>query len=276
MSLPQEVVDALAPLPSGYADVLARVVETLDSDERVRALWLGGSLGRGVADAGSDLDLIVTVADAAHEAFVGDGDSTWAPLNPVMSFEIPGLPGSFVLTTLDGLRVDTVLERESDVADTRYRHRVRVFDRRATLTPVPPADDAEHGPDVSALESIATEFARQLAIFPDAVVAREDWLLGQEAVHNYRRFLYQLYVESNQPLPPMGVKQWSAKLTAGQRDRLVSLAVPGADRAAVIGAMREIQQVIRTEGRALIEAAGGSWPEAAVEAGLARWTARGL
>ncbi|MFC6706360.1 hypothetical protein [Flexivirga alba] len=151
-----------------------------------------------------------------------------------------------------------------------------VFDRRRDRVAVPAADDAPDGPNAARMEAIALEFARQLAIFPDAVVAREDWLLGQEAVHNYRRFLYQLYVELNAPLPPMGVKQWSAKLTAAQQDRLASLQVPAADEESVIDAMRQLQQAIRTEGRAVLESAGGSWPEAAVRAGLARWEARGL
>ena len=276
MSFEPTIAAALASLPPGYADVLDRIVDELGADPRVEALWLSGSLGRGVADAGSDLDLIVTVADASLDAFAGDGGSTWAFLSPAISYEMPGLPGSFVLTTSVGLRVDAVLEATSDIAETPYRHRLPVFDRRTEPTPVPPAEDAERAPDVTRMEAIALEFARQLAIFPDAVVAREDWLLGQEAVHNYRRFLYDLYAESNQPLPPMGVKQWSAKLTAAQRNRLASLLVPNADEQSVIDAMRRIQQVIRTEGRALLESAGGTWPEAAVRAGLARWEARGL
>lgn len=40
--------------------------------------------------------------------------------------------------------------------------------------------------------------------------------------------------------------------------------------------MREVQRVIRTEGRALMQAVGAIWPQAAVSAGLARWQARGL
>lgn len=276
MSLPQKALEAIAPLPAGYADVLERITSALDADPRVVALWLGGSLGRGVADAGSDLDLIVTVTDDTSAGFVADGGSTWAFLEPVISLEIPGMPGCFALTTPDGLRVDTVLERESAVAVTPYRHRVPVFDRRATVVPIPAADEKPGGPDVARMEAVATEFARQLAIFPDAVVARRDWLLGQEAVHNYRTFLYQLYVGSNQPLPPMGVKQWSAKLTPAQRNRLSALPTPAADEDSVIDAMRLVEEVLRTEGRALVEGAGGVWPQDAVDAGLARWSARGL
>jgi hypothetical protein len=186
------------------------------------------------------------------------------------------MPGCFALLTPYGLRVDTVLEQESDIASTPYQKRVPVFDRRAEPTLIPAAHEAEAGADVSRMQAIATEFARQLAIFPDAVVARQDWLLGQEAVHNYHTFLYQLYVESNAPLPPMGIKQWSAKLTVAQRNRLAELTPPTADGASVIEAMRRVQCALRTEGRAVVEAAGGSWPEAAVDAALHRWRARGI
>lgn len=256
--------------------MLDRVVDALETDRRVDALWLSGSLGRGVADAGSDLDLIVTAADESKDELVAASASTWEFLEPVISYQMPGLPGSFALTTVDGLRVDIVLEATSDIAETPYRYRVPVFDQRADPVAVPAADQALDRPDGARMEAIALDFARQLAIFPDAVVAREDWLLGQEAVHNYRQFLYQLYVESNRPLPPMGVKQWSAKLTPAQRDRFALLRAPGADRDSVIEAMRAVQQVIRTEGRALVESAGGTWPTDAVQAGLTRWDARGL
>lgn len=276
MSISVAAAEAIAPLPGQYTETLERIVARLDTDRRIAALWLSGSLGRGVADAGSDLDLIVTVADQEADEVVAEGAATWAFLEPVITLEMPGLQGSFALVTPDGLRVDAVLEWELEVVDTPYRHRVPVFDRRRTPTPIPAADEERRGVDVATLEAIATEFARQLAIFPDAVVARGDWLLGQEAVHNYRTFLYRLYVEANQPLPPMGVKQWSAKLTAAQRDRLVALPLPAAEETSVVVAMRQAAHVLRTEGRAVVEGAGGSWPEAAVDAGLARWRATGL
>ena len=62
------------------------------------------------------------------------------------------------------------------------------------------------------MTAVVTEVLRQAAIFPAAVVAREDWLLGQVAVHNYARLLYQLFAASNEPVGPMGVKQWSSRL----------------------------------------------------------------
>lgn len=43
--------------------LLQRIVQTLRADERFVAAWLGGSLGRGDADAVSDIDLAVVVSD---------------------------------------------------------------------------------------------------------------------------------------------------------------------------------------------------------------------
>ncbi|MGD9893789.1 MAG: nucleotidyltransferase domain-containing protein [Dehalococcoidia bacterium] len=50
-------------------ELLHRIVEQLQGDSRVAAAWLSGSFGRGEADAWSDLDLHVAVADKQFEAF---------------------------------------------------------------------------------------------------------------------------------------------------------------------------------------------------------------
>jgi hypothetical protein len=126
------------------------------------------------------------------------------------------------------------------------------------------------------MQAIVTEFLRQSAIFPAGVVAREDWLLGQVAVHNYRQMLYDLLVESNQPIPLMGLKQWSSRLTPRQRDLLRSLPAPAADRDSVVASMVAVRHAIRTDGRAALESAGGGWPVEVDDAMAAYWERHGL
>ena len=265
-----DVSRAIAPLELGYAALLARVEEAMRDDQRVRALWLAGSVGRGVADAGSDLDLIVTVVDV--HAFAEP--AVWAPLDPVITTPIPGMPGCFAFTTREGLRVDVVVETPDDLAGSPYSQRVRVFDRDGLA--LPDVTDEAEGPDIGRMQALVTEFLRQSAIFPAAVVAREDWLLGQVAVHNYRLMLYDLLTESNRPLPAMGVKQWSSRLTADQRELLARLPVPAATREGVVAAMGATRFALRTDGRAALERAGGVWPTEVDEAMAAYWTRHGL
>jgi hypothetical protein len=265
-----DVSRAIAPLEPGYAALLSRVEESMRDDERVRALWVAGSVGRGVADAGSDLDLVVTVVDV--HAFAEP--TVWAVLDPVITTPIPGMPGCFAFTTREGLRVDVVLETPADVAASPYARRVRVFDRDGLVLPV--VDDEVGGPVVGRMQALVTEFLRQSAIFPAAVVAREDWLLGQVAVHNYRLMLYDLLTESNRPLPAMGIKQWSSRLTADQRELLARLPVADATKDSVVAAMGATRTALRTHGRAALERAGGVWPAEVDDAMAAYWTRHGL
>jgi predicted nucleotidyltransferase len=263
-----EVSEAIAPLEPGYAELLARVVEMLAADERVRAVWLSGSVGRGVADAGSDLDLVVTATDARPFR----DPAAWVVVDAVITIPIPGRGLAF--TTREGLRLDVVAETPDELASSPYSDRLRVLDLDGFTLPAPVGE--RRGPDAGRMRALVTEFLRQSAIFPAAVVAREDWLLGQVAVQNYQRMLYDLLVESNQPLPPMGVKQWSSRLTPEQRDLMVSLPAPAADRESVVGAMTAVRAVLRRHGRAALEAAGGAWPDE-VDAALAvYWERHGL
>ena len=265
-----DVSRAIAPLEPGYAVLLSRLEDSVRDDERVRALWLAGSVGRGVADAGSDLDLVVTVVDV--DAFADP--AVWDLLDPVITTPIPGMPGCFAFTTREGLRVDVVLETPADVAGSSYSRRVAVFDRDGLALPA--VTDEAGGPDIGRMQALVTEFLRQSAIFPAAVVAREDWLLGQVAIHNYQLMLYDLLVESNRPLPAMGVKQWSSRLTADQRELLTRLPAPAATRESVVAAMGSTRAAVRTHGRAALESAGGVWPTEVDDAMAAYWTRHGL
>jgi predicted nucleotidyltransferase len=273
--LADDVIASIAAMPDDYQPLLVRVRDVLERDRRILALFLGGSIGRGVADAGSDLDLLVTAADAEFDAVAAElAGILEAVVDPIVTLDIPGMPGSQAYTTRQGLRVDVVLERRCEVDRPAFRRRVTVFDRddvRALLSPA----DANAGPSVDALTGIVQEFLRQQAMFP-AVVARADWLLGQEGVHNARLMLYQLFVETNQPLPAMGVKQWSSKLTATQRDVLEGLPLPAAARNPVVAAMTAVRAAFRTSGRAAAEAAGLTWPTEVDDAIAAHWQRNGF
>ncbi|HET7173984.1 MAG TPA: nucleotidyltransferase domain-containing protein [Nocardioidaceae bacterium] len=248
-----DVAEAMAPLESGYELLLAKVRAVVEPDPEVRALWLAGSLGRGAADAGSDLDLIVTVT--APDRFA-DPD-IWRSLDPVITTPLPGMVGCFAFTTRSGLRVDVVVEGVDDLPRTGARQRIAVFNRDGLTVP-PPSPGV--GPDLDRMQAIVTEYMRQGALFPAAVVAREDWLLGQVAVHNYGLMLYELFVESNRPLPETGVKRWSDKLSPQQREVLASLSPPRAARDEVLAAMKEVRAATSTHGRTALESAGGTWP----------------
>jgi hypothetical protein len=274
---------ALRPLPTGYTDLFARVLNAAESDDRIRAMWLSGSIGRGVADAGSDLDVVIAVTPAEFDAFAAAWRDWLASVTPtVLARELPRLAGSFYSVTPNCLRLDVVAERAGAARPEDLARRILVLDKDTTATDLAPspagapgdaAGPADVGPDPARLADLVTEFLRQMAIFPAAVVARQDWLLGVVGVQAVHLMLYQLFVEANQPLPRMGVKQWSAKLTPRQRQICASLPAPTASQTAVLDAMRAAAAAFRREAKAVLAAHDVPWPTDFDQAVLRYWQA---
>ena len=83
--------------------LIEQATSVLRSDERVVAVWLAGSLGRGDADAYSDVDLWVVVRDEAMQA-VRDGRRAFVEVlgRPLLISEAPqnAPPGGAYLWTL--------------------------------------------------------------------------------------------------------------------------------------------------------------------------------
>ncbi len=277
MASTASVQAALRPLPVGYHRLYARVIAAAERDDRIRAMWLGGSVGRGVADAGSDLDIVVAIAPDSVAEFAADWRAWLAEITPtVLARPLPRLPGSFYSVTTECLRLDVVAEQAGAADAETLARRLLVLDkdgaasdgsRRAEAGQLAETGHAaerarrsESGPDPVRLADLTAEFFRQMTIFPAAVVARGDWLLGVVGVHGAQLLLYELFVEANQPLPPMGVKQWSAKLTPGQADVCAGLLAPTATRDSVLAAMRVTATAYRAAASQILAANDVAWP----------------
>jgi hypothetical protein len=259
---PATAAEALAPLPAGYLQLYEKVLGAARADDRIRALWLGGSLGRGVADAGSDLDIVLAVADVSFAGFAAGWRDWLAAVTPtVLARELPRLPGSWYSLTPDCLRLDVVTERAGAASPAQLGGRLLVLDKDGTAAGPAEVPAPGPGPDPARIAGITEEFLRQQANFAPAVVDRSDWLLGVVAVHTVQLQLYELFVASNQPLPPMGIKQWSARLTAAQRRVLGQLPAPAADHDSVIAAMRSAAAAFRRAAAEIHAASGIAWPE---------------
>lgn len=251
----------LATLDPAYRPLFERVLAVTTPDERIRALWLSGSLARGVSDSGSDLDLIVAIRDEDLAGFAGKWRDWLAAITPTLIARQFGAEfRGFHSMTTQLCRLDVVVEPAGGTADSPHRRRLAVFDRDG-LDALVPSPAPEPGPDPEKIERLVEEFFRVAAMFPAAVMAREDWLLAAEGIHLNQTLLYDIFVEVNQPLPPMGAKQWSAKLTPGQRE--VFRELPAVERSpdSAVAAMAGTFAAFRTAGREAAESAGATWPQ---------------
>ena len=151
------IVDRLEP---GYGRLLDRAVEVLDADDRIRAIWLSGSLARGTADSVSDLDLLLAVDDGRFDEFAREWKEWLADITPtVIARALPFLPGSVYCVTPDRLRLDVVSERVSALANSMFRTRAAVLDKDGLDALIPPVL-AGAGPSAERVAQLIEEFYR--------------------------------------------------------------------------------------------------------------------
>jgi hypothetical protein len=261
----------LAALPAAYGPLFDSALAVLAADQRVRGIWLAGALGRGAADAASDLDFAIAVRDEEFEAFAAGWRAWLAAITPtLLARELPGRRGSFYALTTTCERIDVVTERAGELGTVQAGARLVVLDRDGLDARLP--TPAARQPDAGTIAYLIEECLRQAANFP-TVTVRDDWLLGVVAVQEVHLMLYQLFVEVNQPLPATGPKQWRAKLTDAQAATLLALPVPQPRRESVLPAREAALGAFIAHARPIAERCGVPWPaelEAAVRAFLRR------
>jgi hypothetical protein len=274
-SSPSRAADALAPLSSGYRAIFENARRVCESDERVRALWLSGSLARGAADAASDLDLLIAVRDADLADFATGWREFLGRITPTLiARPLPFLPGSFYSVAPGRERIDLVVEPVSRLAQSFFRTRRVVIDKDDLDAQVPAAAPGAP-PSAERLAFLVEEFFRDYGMF-DVGATRGDRLLGNEATHFLRGLLYQLFCEANAPLPATGVKQWSAKLSAAQREVLEALPTGGKSWGEIVAAHEAVACAFVTHAREILAAHGVSWPSELEHATRSHLRAHGL
>jgi hypothetical protein len=237
----------------------------------LRALWLSCSLARGTADAASDLDLLLAVADDALDDFAATWRDWLGDITPtVLAEALPFAKASFYSVTPGFERLDVVTEPVSVLPMTFFRRRTPVFDKDGLHERIPPPDPGP-GPSRDAVAAMITEYFRISAI--ETVIVRQDWLLAREHLHLVGSLSYRLFTEANAPLPPMGVKQWSTKLTDAQQAALAALPTDATTVEEFRAAHVALAEVFVTNAEALATRLGIDWPtdlEAAAAAHLRR------
>ena len=93
----------LADVPARLRPTLRMLLTSSADDERIRSVWLEGSLARGIADDWSDLDLHLAVTDP--ESFAAT-DWLESQVHLVLSDAIPGVTGAFICLTSDWVHID--------------------------------------------------------------------------------------------------------------------------------------------------------------------------
>jgi len=148
-----------------------------ESDPRIRAAWLTGSFGKGMADRWSDVDAHLLI-DPAHSDDFRAGVQGWLEsLRPLVLYRLM-FGGQMVNAMTDeGMRLDVWLH-DGASAEVVERQTQVLFAEEGSLTWKPhPGTELSQAQAAAALEQAIPEFWRCVSMLPVAL-GRDEKLIG--------------------------------------------------------------------------------------------------
>lgn len=148
-----------------------------EADPRVRAAWLAGSYGKGIADRWSDVDAHLLI-DPAHSDDFKAGAQAWLEaLRPLVLYRLM-FGGQMVNAMTDeGMRLDVWLH-SGETSEVVEGHIRVLYAQDDTLTWKPnPGSELSQAEAAAELERAIPEFWRCVAMLPVAL-GRDEKLIG--------------------------------------------------------------------------------------------------
>ena len=230
-----------------HQEYLNAFVNKANSDGRILAVWLEGSLAKGNADRYSDIDIHLLVVEEDKEAFQ-DGLEPW--LSDVQSLVLfkDTFPGQMVTCiTTEGLRLDVWLHTGNTIFLERSKVRVLSATERCIQFKETCRDEKPN--DVSsALIQHFNEFWRVLSILP-TVLGREECIAGFMGTTFAVMSLTEVLIIGNGNQRDRGVKNINAFVPQTLKEEIeIALTMPSVNRKSLAKAHLRLTAIMQQHG----------------------------
>jgi predicted nucleotidyltransferase len=243
-------------------DLIQRIIDVLQADDRVRATWLSGSLGRGAGDRYSDVDLVAIVAEENRAGFVAEWDGIVATIASVVLTNRLSFRSSTVFNqvTADWLRFDVSVITPASL-DRYTASTVRpLFDKDDLYSRLRQKGEplAPSGPRI---QGLTKEFMRILGLLP-VVLGREEYAVSASGSGLIRMLLIQLMTEDVAVEDRGGALHLRGLLPDAQLAAIDELPPILATRESAIAVHMAVARLFLPLARDLSKRTGTPWPDA--------------
>ena len=243
-----------------HEDVIRTIVDSLRQTPGIRALFLSGSYGNGLADAYSDIDFILVseegatdgIAKAWRQAVQKTGDI-------VLWWDRTNVPVLINAITEDWTRTDVIILKPEQIKALTDSALKPLFDHDniySGLDKSPP----DTKPNPKRFLYNVEEFIRILGLLHLAA-GREEYINGVLGVFHLRNKLVELLIEETSAPNRGGILHLNRLITDEQKALLTSLPPPIAERDAMISVHMAYASAFLPRARRRAEALGVEWPE---------------
>ena len=243
------------------AALIDQVAGVLERIPGLGGAYLGGSHGRDEADAYSDVDIYVVVAepDEIPERLARLEESL-DEIAPILYSKV--LPNARTINciTMDWLRFDLTVVSGIELAFVAGGAAKPLFDRLRLADALSATPPSTPGPVADALLEVVNEFIRVLGLSM-VVKGREDLVVAQTGTNLLRDMLIRTMAMENAPQPRRGVLALQRDLTPDQVAVLLDLPPLGATWPSIFARTRAIAGQFFPRARGLAEKLDAPWPE---------------
>ena len=246
---------AVFGMSEAYQRLLDRATETLSTDDRVVALLAVGSVGRGEADASSDLDLLAAIADEeSTEAIAADWEALIARITPSMYRR---LLGGRILTVVTPAwqRLDITLLPASGTGLISLGPATIIFDRVGIALPSPLPAQVITAAD---LVTRAENFIRSVGLMVTDLERGEHTVLTWASEFLINELVEVMFLQAGRTRRTL--KRIYVDLPHADRNVLEGLQRPDTTPRSIIGSHLAIAAEFLPRIKTLIEEADGGWP----------------
>ena len=251
------------------AELVERAASRLRADERVRALWLTGSLAEGTGDDESDIDLRAAVQPGDFASIGAWWGELIEDLGPVVwKRRWPSPPDEVITSALtrDYERFDVIFQSAADPRPRALSASRLLFDKDGVAPALVLPEEPAASQPLAGLDFVVEEFIRMLGML-SIVVHRDDPAIGMEGQLGCHSLLIALLLmENGVDRNPMGKRRVAPLLSAEQRALLAALPPIAPDVASIAAGRLAYARVFLPRARRLMEANGRAYPEALEEA----------
>jgi predicted nucleotidyltransferase len=236
-------------------ELIQRIIDVLQADDRVRATWLSGSLGRGAGDRYSDVDLVAIVAEENRAGFVAEWDGIVATIASVVLTNRLSFRSS-----TDWLRFDVSVITPASL-DRYTASTVRpLFDKDDLYSRLRQKGEplAPSGPRI---QGLTKEFMRILGLLP-VVLGREEYAVSASGSGLIRMLLIQLMTEDVAVEDRGGALHLRGLLPDAQLAAIDELPPISATRESAIAVHMAVARLFLPLARDLSKRTGTPWPDA--------------
>ncbi|MCC5960106.1 MAG: nucleotidyltransferase domain-containing protein [Rhodobacteraceae bacterium] len=244
----------------GHDDIIQMIKTALANEPRIRALFLSGSFGTGLADAYSDIDFILVSDEGATDEIARIWQGAIAKTGEiVLWWDRTPVPVLINAITADWTRTDVLILKPSQMSAQTQDALKPLIDHDGIYATLPKAV-SEHQPNPEKLKRQIEDFIRILGLLHLAV-GRKEYINGVLGIFHLRNYLVELMIEETNAPHRGGILHLNRLITQPQKDVLTALPAPVAEQAAMIEAHLAYAAAYLPRARRMAQQLGLDWPE---------------